>query len=250
MSTALTLPSDVRGDLPVVTFPHLATVGVDAFVTTRAGGVSAGDYGSLNLGDHVGDDLAHVTENRRRLTDVVGPLRFVRQVHGATVVTVGDVRGDTEADAVLTATSSPVAILVADCAPLVVVAPAERRLVVVHAGWRGLAAGVIDAAVYALEVEPASLLVGVGPAISQAGYQVGPEVVGAHASFASRASADGGDRFRLDCRGIATDQLEALGVLPSNVVVAAQVTDGGHTFFSDRAARPCGRVALVARWRS
>ena len=86
-----------------------------------------------------------------------------------------------------------------------------------------------------------------GPCISEAAYQVGPEVAEHFTNVAGAVTADTGDRSRLDLRTVALAQLHALGITDGHVTVAAQSTDGGATFFSDRATRPCGRFALVAR---
>jgi copper oxidase (laccase) domain-containing protein len=113
-----------------------------------------------------------------------------------------------------------------------------------------LAAGVIEAAVTALDTDTSQLQVSIGPAISGDRYQVGPEVIAASPYFVPHARADVGDRSMLDTRDAALSILEVLGVPRENVSISTQVTDGGTQFFSDRAARPCGRFALVAKWQS
>jgi hypothetical protein len=156
-----------------------------------------------------------------------------------------------EGDAIITnRVGEAVAMIVADCAPLLLVDPARHQLAVVHAGWRGLAAGVIEATVTALETDTSQLQVAIGPTISGDRYQVGPEVIAASPYFVSHSRADVGDRFMLDTRGAALSILAMQGVPRENVTVSTQVTDGGTQFFSDRAARPCGRFALVAKWQS
>ena len=87
----------------------------------------------------------------------------------------------------------------------------------------------------------------VGPCISFEGYQVGPEVAASFAHVRGALRADGGDRSRLDLRRVAVHELSTNGVFDDHIEVCAQSTDGGETFFSDRAARPCGRFALVAK---
>jgi len=247
----LSLPTQHRGGLVVYSFPHLAEVGVDAFVTGREGGVSTGPYESLNLGTHVEDEFAAVVTNRSLVSQVVGaPLVIARQVHGSTILEGAEVEPGSEADALVTRSSDlAVAVLVADCVPLVLVNPRRHELAVVHAGWRGMAAGIIEAAISQLG-DPTELLVGVGPSISGAAYQVGPDVVGASPLFARHAREDGTDRSRLDLRACSADIVLAAGVASERLVVSTQVTDGGRNFFSDRTARPCGRFALVARWAS
>ncbi|MUH58202.1 MAG: hypothetical protein F2790_03525 [Actinobacteria bacterium] len=228
-------------------------LGVEAFFTTRDGGVSSGEFASLNLGSNGPDDPDHVRENFRRVATAIGSesVRRVRQIHSAAVVHIDALDESAEGDAIITnRVGEAVALIVADCAPLLLVDPAGHQLAVVHAGWRGLAAGVIEATVNALDADVSQLHVAIGPAISGDRYQVGPEVIAASPYFAPHARADVGDRFMLDTRGAALSILEALSVPRENVSISTQVTDGGARFFSDRAARPCGRFALVAKWQS
>lgn len=238
------------GSLPVYRADVLAPWGVDAFFTSRVGGVSEGAYRELNLGDHVEDDPTHVETNRRLLARALGVdrLDLPRQVHGTTVVTVSDLRAShpRSADAVVSDSSAPAVVLVADCVPVILVDPDSHRLIVVHAGWRGLASGVLESALGHLR--PESTVAFIGPSISQDTYQVGPDVVDAHELFARHARVDVDDRFRLDLRSAAADLLTLRGVDASRVYASTEVTDGGATFFSDRATRPCGRFAAVARW--
>ena len=199
--------------------------GVDAFVTDRFNGVSVGAYDALNLGDHVGDNDGAVEENRRRVAEAIGVPRArlvtVRQVHGTTVREARDVGTATDADAIVSDEEDlALAILVADCLPVLLVDESSSRFAVVHAGWRGLAAGTIARSLEHF-ADARRVHAFVGPSISLEGYQVGPEV--------------------------ATTQLVAAGVPDGQVVRSLEVTDGGEVFFSDRAQRPCGRFALVAK---
>lgn len=243
----------MRGNLPVFEFPALRAAGVDVFVTGRRGGVSTGPYDSLNLGTHVGDDVAAVQENRSRVAWAIGVssdrLVFVHQVHGVDVVDARDVNVDTAADAIyLTESTLAVAIMVADCVPVVMANPVTRELVVVHAGWRGLAAGVLAAAVATLSGPSSSWWAGIGPSISGASYQVGPEVARAFAHIPGAVREDVGDRSLVDLHAVTAFQLAQCGLESSRIVLSPMHTDGGDTFFSDRHQRPCGRFALVARW--
>ena len=234
-----------RGDLTVHVVPGFADLGVDAFVTDRFGGVSTGPYGELNLGGHVGDDPAAVAVNREHVSAIAGgPLTVVRQVHSATVAGADTVTDTTEADALITAGTEVLAIMVADCVPLVIAD--AHQVAVVHAGWRGLVAGVIPATLSRFEA-PEAVRVGVGPCVSPEIYQVGPEVADHFTSIEGAVRPDVDDRSRLDLRAVVAHQLLVAGVSSAAVTMSAAVTDGGEMFFSDRAQRPCGRFALVAR---
>lgn len=153
---------------------------VRAAITLRAGGVSQYPYGTLNLADHVGDDPAAVAENRRRLADVLrlpaAPV-WLTQVHGCQVADVGRDAAPCEADAAFADRPGRVcAVLTADCLPLLVADRAGTQVAAVHAGWRGLAAGVVEAALARFEGTPRGLLVWLGPAIGPQAFEVGGEV--------------------------------------------------------------------------
>jgi polyphenol oxidase len=258
-----------QAGLPVLTWDELDRSGVDAVVTTRAGGVSTGAYSSLNLGLHVGDDRDAVIENRIRAAGAVGlaldDLVFVDQVHGRTVAVVGSsdrgrgahsLSGDlVQADALVTTTADVgLVVMVADCVPIVLVDPDARVLACVHAGWRGTVARVTDAAVSTMVdhgAEPARIVACLGPAIGADRYEVGDEV--AEAARSGLDSVDGvlfrsGDRWRFDLWAANRQLLQGAGVPAGNIAVAPDPT-GDHRFFSDRAERPCGRFAAIARLR-
>ena len=154
-----------------------APAGVRACVTTRAGGVSVAPFDSFNLGDHVGDDPVAVAHNRHRLTHIfdVQPA-WLSQVHGVVVApaTPGQIA---EADASWTATPGiACTVMTADCLPALFCDRAGTRVAAAHAGWRGLAAGVLEAAAQSLNVEPQDILVWLGPAIGPKAFEVGGEV--------------------------------------------------------------------------
>ncbi len=153
---------------------------VKTLSTTRAGGVSQGAWASLNLGTHCGDAPAHVAENRRRVCAVLGATpRWLHQVHGTTVAAEGP--DEAEADAFVTRAAgvAPV-VLTADCMPLLFCHHKLRVVAAAHAGWRGMAAGVIEATVRAMAVDPAGILVWMGPTIGPDAFEVGGDV---HAAF-------------------------------------------------------------------
>jgi polyphenol oxidase len=269
------------GGLTLLTWPALAASGADAAVTARGGGVSSGPYASLNLSLSVGDDSTLVLENRRRLATALGAspgdFIFARQVHGAGVRIVGEAdRGSgafrmddaiVDADALVTRSTGVVlAILTADCVPIVLHDPVAGVLACVHAGWRGTVARVCAAAVAAMQSlgsRPSDVIAGVGPAVAPARYQVGPEVHQAvtHAFGSPAAPAiirpdpAAPGRWLLDLWSANRLVLREAGLLDRQIHITELPTgptgpDSPGLFFSDRAIRPCGRLALVARLRA
>jgi YfiH family protein len=255
------------GGLEVLRLDELAPLDVDAFVTTRSGGVSKPPYDTLNLGLHVGDDPLRVQENRARLAAAarchLDDLVFLDQVHGGRVAVVGEAergRGARMADHALSATDAavtttahlPLVVLIADCAPIVLVDPAARVLGVAHAGWRGVAVGVIGATVEAmarLGASPQATVAVVGPRISSARYEVGDEVVDAvlGRGVALEPAIDrSGERPHLDVGEACRRSLMIAGISAESISITEETSDQ-DAFFSDRAARPCGRFALLAR---
>jgi polyphenol oxidase len=263
-----------RAGLAVLTWPVFEPLPVDAIVTTRHGGVSAGSYATLNLSFAVGDEAANVRENRGRTAAALGTdlatFVFARQVHGshAEVVSAADrgrgtlAAGDAigPADALVTATPGiGLAILVADCVPIVLYDPAAHVLACVHAGWRGTVAGTPRAALAAmgsLGTQPRDIVAGIGPAIAPGSYQVGGDVAAAaRDAFGEQAqallrpdTAGGPGRWLFDLPAANRHVLLAAGVPDSQIHVAVTPTGPGPgLFFSHRAERPCGRFALAAR---
>jgi YfiH family protein len=244
--------------------------------------VSSGPYATLNLSLSVGDDPAHVLENRRRLAAALGAspgdFVFARQVHGAGVRIVGPAdrgRGaftldDAVPDTDALVTTSPdvvLAILTADCVPIVLHDPVAGVLACVHAGWRGTVARVPTAAVaamHSLGSRPSDIVAGVGPAAAPARYQVGPDVhqavtqaFGPAAATFLRPDPAAPGRWLLDLWSATRHVLREAGLpdpqihttpLPTGPADPAGLPGHGY-FFSDRVARPCGRLALVARLR-
>ena len=154
-----------------------APAGIKSCVTTRSGGVSLPPFDSFNLGDHVDDDPQAVAANRQRLKSElqVDPV-WLKQVHGVVVVQA-DPTQVAEADASWTATPGVACtIMTADCLPALFCNRDGTRVAAAHAGWRGLAAGVLEAAANSLEAAPADVLVWLGPAIGQPSFEVGAEV--------------------------------------------------------------------------
>ncbi len=255
--------------LALRSFPFPAD-GVTALVTTRQGGVSGAPYDSLNLGDHVGDDHAAVLENRRRLAAALGldRLTVADQQHGDRVALVDatnagrghdgvaeSVRAFPATDAMITnRPAAALTILVADCAPVVLFDPVNRAIGVAHCGRAGTVRGTLPKTVAAMAASfgsaPGDLLAGIGPAIGAGSYEIGD----AQAAEVTAAFGDAGllkptrpGHCTLDVIGGLRIQLRQAGVKDANVhdmaIDTAAATD---EFFSDRAARPCGRFMAVA----
>jgi YfiH family protein len=262
----------VDAQLTLLAWSALDSCGVDAAVTARYGGVSTGPYESLNLSLTVGDEPANVIENRRRLAAALGAdladFIFARQVHGASVRVVGEAdRGSgaftqdnaiPDTDALVTTSPEVVlAILTADCVPIVLHDLHANVLACVHSGWRGTVARIPAATVdemTKLGARPDRIVAGVGPAIDPARYQVGSDVheavtraFGPAAGDFLRHDPSARDRWLLDLWAANRRVLSDAGLREENIHVT-EIPTGGD-YFSDRAQRPCGRLALVARLR-
>ena len=201
----------------------LAELGVLAAFTERTGGVSDEPFASLNVSYSVGDDPAAVGANR---TTVIGsldvpPFAIADLVHGSTITRIGPKRAGAGfdepaeavpgADGLATASSRiPLAVTTADCVPLVYASSAEGTVTVVHAGWRGFAAGIVERALAAYE-DRSAVRVAIGPAIGPCHYEVGSDVALAVAagSEVGAVTLDEGDRVRLDLVATARRILEA-----------------------------------------
>ncbi|SFM25265.1 conserved hypothetical protein [Ectothiorhodospira mobilis] len=233
-----------------------APAGVRAVVTTRSGGVSRPPFQELNLGLHTGDDPQAVLENRRRLTralDLPGAPAWLEQVHGTTVAEAAAVTPDaTQADAAIARRPGIVcAVLTADCLPVCLCDRAGEEVAVAHAGWRGLAAGILEAAVAAFTRPAQSLLAWLGPAIGPAAFQVGPEVrrafVQQDPDMAHAFTPARGDRWLADLHALARARLRACGVEAVHGMTAC--THGEpERFFSYRRDGRTGRMATLI-WR-
>jgi YfiH family protein len=225
---------------------------VHALTTTRQGGVSRGVFSSMNPADHVGDEPQAVATNRDRLQQLLElPARpvWLQQVHGITVANAASVSNTPQADAAFTCSPGVVcAVLTADCLPLLLCDRAGECVAAVHAGWRGLAAGVIERAVDVLCRPGRELLAWLGPAISPAVYTVGGEVRDTFMAHDPRAVSafttqpDGG--WYADLYHLARQRLEDRGV--------ENVYGGGYCsyaeperFFSYRRDGACGRMASL-----
>lgn len=238
-------PEFVQPDWP-------APANVHALSTTRGGGISRPPYDSLNLGAHVGDSSEAVTANRESLhahADLPAEPVWLQQVHGVNVVELSRQAADhTQADAAFTRESGPVcAIMTADCLPVLLAAADGRAVGAAHAGWRGLAAGVLPATVRAMGVVPADLMAWLGPAIGPAAFEVGDEV---RSAFLARDAGNAacfvprGDAWLADLFALARRQLVSLGVQAVYGGGECTYTDAAR-FFSYRRDGICGRMASL-----
>ncbi|MCE6980848.1 peptidoglycan editing factor PgeF [Pseudomonas frederiksbergensis] len=226
-----------------------APAGVKACVTTRAGGVSLAPFDSLNLGDHVEDSPEAVAENRRRLTDhfSIQPA-WLKQVHGI-VVAQADPGLVATADASWTATPGiACTAMTADCLPALFCDRAGTRVAAAHAGWRGLAAGVLEATLDSLAVPPEDVLVWLGPAIGPQAFEVGPEVRETFVQQLPEAAkafvpSQNAGKFMADIYELARLRLAARGVTAVYGGGFCTVTD--PRFFSYRRSPRTGRFASL-----
>lgn len=244
---------------------------VTAVVTTRHGGVSTGPYGSLNLGGHVGDQPEAVAENRRRLAAALGVdwLTIADQKHTATVAVVDGAlagRGHDgvpdsaaafpETDAMITNRPGvALTILVADCAPVVLYDPVRQAVGVAHSGRVGTVKGVVPETIKAMAATfgsvPEDLLIGIGPAIGAASYEIGAaeaaEVAAAFGDADELLTPTSPGHATFDLKAAIRRQLHTAGVGPASVHdLSIDTRTSTDDFFSDRAARPCGRFAAIA----
>jgi hypothetical protein len=223
---------------------------VRVFVTER--GTRDSRYGSLNLATHVGDEPDRVVANRARLRNALtlpAEPTWLEQVHGARVLDL-DRDAVAPADGAVTARAGVVcAVLTADCLPVALCDRAGRRIGVAHAGWRGLLAGVLPAAVAALATEPEDVLAWLGPAIGPAAYEVGADVrtafVARHPKAECRFAPNARGRWQADLYGLARDSLAGAGVRAIFGGELCTFTEATR-FFSHRREGPCGRMATLA----
>ena len=209
-----------------------APANIRAFTTTRKGGVSHGPWRSLNLGGNCGDDPQHVIENRELLRQLLPEKpHWLRQVHGTTVVTLdGGNEAQQEADACVANSAGKVcAILTADCLPVLFCNRAGTKVAAAHAGWHGLANGVLEATVAAMDCNPSDLIAWLGPAIGPNAFEVQQDVYDAFCTTNpdhAVAFKPHNDRWLADLYTLARQALARVGV--------KQLSGGQHCTYSDR----------------
>ena len=247
-------PADLRHDPALLLADWPAPPGVVAFTTLRRGaGVSVAPFDTFNVGARCGDDACAVASNRAELAHRAGlpsPPRWLRQVHGVAVA-VEPAGDEPEADAAVTATPGTVlAILTADCLPVVLAAQDGSEVAAAHAGWRGLAGGVLEATVAAMHAPPSRLRAWLGPAAGPQAYEIGAEVreafITSDPDAAAAFAATRPGHWRVDLYALARRRLQAAGI-------AADAIHGGglctisdpQRFYSHRRDQRTGRMATV-----
>ncbi|PQV65121.1 hypothetical protein B1R32_102128 [Abditibacterium utsteinense] len=237
-------------------------------VTTRDGGISSGEYASLNLAFHVGDEPEKVRENRRILSRELGfeieNLVAAQQVHGDGVRIVSTKNQGSGArdfqsaipntDALITDKKNlPLLILVADCAPILLVDPKNQVLAVVHAGWRGALAKIASKTVLKMHSNfgsaPEDILAGIGPCLSTENLEIGFEVAAQIEAVDANAIVSGFEKPHLDLRGLIERDLQSAGIIPQKMETMLFCTKDDARFFSHRGQNGVtGRFGIVAWW--
>ena len=229
-----------------------APPGVRSAFTLRTGGVSVAPYDSLNLGARIGDSPEAVAENRRRVREKLRlpaePV-WLEQVHGVEVVVLGAPDLPPTGDASVARGAGCVcAIRVADCMPVLFAARDGSVVAAAHAGWRGLAGGVLEATVRRLGVPASQLIAWMGPAIGPAHFEVGEEVRAAFTATdvdaASAFAANARGRWQCDLYALARRRLAGIGI--SGIYGGGWCTFAeADRFFSYRRSGQCGRMAAL-----
>ena len=238
-----------------------ASANIRACITTREGGISLPPYASNNLGDHVGDDPAHVAHNRAQLCGQLGIAQpqWLAQIHGVKVVTAkGDGLVRTADGCYSNQPGQACVVMTADCLPILLCDRAGTQVAALHCGWRSLAKGICARGLARFSAPPGELLAYLGPAISQRHFEVGVDVLEAFFKGARNhrhqeqiaAAFIAGERplhFYADIYALARAELQALGVA---AVYGGDYCTYGDTarFYSFRRDKTTGRMASLI-WR-
>ncbi|WP_350607088.1 peptidoglycan editing factor PgeF [Pseudoalteromonas sp. MER144-MNA-CIBAN-0113] len=230
--------------------------GVGTLSTTRDGGVSKPPFDSLNLGLHVGDNSQDVLTNRAHVNSYIpNPAVWLNQVHSADVILVDeafDANHILTGDALYTQLrNQPLAIMTADCLPILLTSSDGQEVAAIHAGWRGLVQGIINNTVSCFKHEPANLHAWLGPAIGANQFQVGQEVVELFTAnnplMHSAFKAQNNEKYLADIYLIATILLNQQGVINISGGEYCTVSQA-NLFFSYRRDGQTGRMASLI-WR-
>ena len=223
----------MSSDIPLILPTWQAPANVVAYTTTRHGGCSDGNYASLNVGNHVGDCTEQVSRNRSLLPHHE-KLHWLNQVHGHRVVQLPTTR--TEADAAVSRSAGHFcAVMTADCVPVLLCNQDGLEVAAIHAGWKGLHLKVIEHTIAAMQSPANTLLAWIGPAISQACYEVSEQVASYFSQYPGAIiRAENADKYLLDLPMIARCQLASSGV--RHITSSALCTYTDERFFSHRQA--------------
>jgi YfiH family protein len=243
-----------RNRLKVIDAQWAAPHRVHAFTTTRAGGVSVGEFAEMNLADHVGDDDHRIAENRRRLIRLgklpSEPL-WLTQVHGNRVVNATSTARNAQADSSFADRPGIVcAVLTADCVPVFLCDRLGNRVGIVHVGWRGLVAGVVEQAVGQFAITRSDVLAWLGPAIGPRAFEIGDDVKNAlydgHPDFESCFTrALEAHKWMANLYALARRRLRYAGVDNCHCDESLCTFSQPDRFFSYRRDQVCGRMASV-----
>jgi len=225
---------------------------VRAVMTTRRGGVSLPPYESMNLATHVGDDAARVEQNRQRLRQTLGlntePL-WLNQVHGTRIVDVASATEGEDADGSFArGAQRPCVVMTADCLPVLICDRQGTQVAAVHAGWRGLVNGAVEAAIARFDAPAEELLVWLGVAIGPENFEVGDEVreaflahdAGAGEAFVSTQPG----KWLANIYLLARRRLAMQGISGVYGGEGCSYADA-ESFYSFRRQRDCGRMASL-----
>lgn len=226
--------------VPVIIPDWEAPEHVTAFTTTRQGGVSKPPFDSLNVAKHVGDHERDVDINRG-LLNVNTPIHWLEQIHSNRIVQAGSDSYSADASFAISGDVA-CAVMTADCLPILLYCKQGDCVAAIHAGWRGLASGIIPHSIRKLPTQPGNLVAWIGPAISQANFQVGAEVVAHFTEFDNVISVSRDeDKYLVDMAEVAKQQLQQSGV--QEVIKSGLCTYADDTrFFSHRRATHQGHT--------
>lgn len=207
---------------------------VKAYTTTRNGGFSNAPYNSLNLADHVGDNLNDVSKNRKLLQKNLHlrkPIIWLKQIHGNIIISADHPTDCLEADAIYSRTKQTIcAIQTADCLPVLVCSSSNYCVAAIHAGWKGLSAGIIETTMDTLALPPNDILVWLGPAISPKAFIVGEKVLQTFVENDSAAISAfeplGNKQWQANLYKLAQQRLHKLGI--------TAIFGGNYCTFSDK----------------
>ncbi|MCF7518521.1 peptidoglycan editing factor PgeF [Pseudoalteromonas sp. L21] len=240
----------------MITPAWAAPITISALSTTRKGGVSVAPFDSFNVGLHVGDDEQAVLANRELLTNQLpNPAVWLNQIHSSDVVVIdedSDLNQVRSADALYTRVAKqPLAIMTADCLPVLLCSTTGDEIAAVHGGWRGLAQGILANTIAHFKAKPSDIIAWFGPAIGPSEFEVGQEVKACFCELNANhqhAFTPRGDKYLADIYLLARQQLAQLGVVNIFGGEHCTVSDKSQ-FFSYRRDGETGRMASLI-WRN